>query len=342
MKYQFITYIKAFCILMVIITHCQFTGAQRLHVLFPFLIGTAVPFFMIISAFNYSNSYFKNNIEDIKTMYNYKLILKRINRLFVPFIIIALLQWLFIVPMTNYSHHFSTFIINGGMGPGSYYFPVMFQIILLFPTIYLLVIKYKEKGVLYISLFNLLFELICALTHMSNSSYRLFSFRYLMILAIGVYAFQNKDKISTSVLKACFLFGIIYLSLSTYCDKNIFYPLINWKSTSMLTSFYIFPLFIWIYQYSKQKSFLNNTKINNLITNIGDASWHIFLVQATYYSLLHRPILSGEIGQLVNIFINIIICITGGLLYYYIITKLSEKISLYKNLLFTKLRQSTR
>ena len=318
-RYPFISYLKALCIILVIICHCNFTDQERLNFTFPYIINTAVPFFMLITAFNYSNSYLKNNISNMQQMYNPTLIFNRLKRLAIPYFIIVLIQWFFIAPHTHYTHSFTTLFVNGGMGPGSYYFPVMVQLIVLFPIIYKLVKKYQIKGLLFVFIINLIFEFICSYTNMSNSTYRLLFFRYLMYIGLGVYAFEHKDNIKDSTLSKSLIVGITYLALSAYCAPEITYPFMHWKTTSMMVAFYVFPLFIWFYRELGVKE-ISNTLLSKTLVLTGNASWHIFLVQATYFTILEKIL--NESGRMlpVNITINVLICVSIGIALF-----LSEK-----------------
>ena len=334
-KIYLITYIKAFSIIAVIFTHCIFTNSQRYHVIFPFVINMAVPFFMIITAFNYSNSYENNNINNLVQMYNIKYIIRRFNRLFIPFLIIAVIEYLFIMPKIGYDHKFMTFIINGAFGPGSYYFPVMVQLIILFPLIFMLIKKSKKNGVILIFTFNFLFEFLSAIFNIDVNLYRLLFFRYLMYIGLGVYGFLNKGKVKDSTLKYAFIIGVFYIILSTYCPQNIFYPFVYWKGTSMMCAFYVFAIFMWCYKYYKNFKF--ERKIHNILETIGDASWHIFLIQMVFFVIINTPIFKMNINYkynlLFDIILKVLICTILGVIYYKIESYLHKNINFFKKVL---------
>lgn len=323
-RYSFITYIKALCIMAVIFTHYNFTSFQRMHVIFPFLIETAVPFFMVISGFNYTNSYLRRGITTLSQMYNIKELLKRIERLVVIFIPFVLFQWFYIAPIKHYKHSFLHLFINGGFGPGSYYFPVMLQLIVLFPLIYMLIKKQGTKGLVFIFIVNFIFELIMALTDISNSTYRILFFRYLMFVGFGVWGFINKDTIKDNILNLSLITGIVYLAISTYTNSSYVYPFVHWTITSMFVSFYVFALFMYAYKHFKDKQ-ISNTFLHNALTAIGNASWHIFLVQSTFFALYKKPlfILNHNIMTIIlNISFDIAICIILGVIIYFIEKKI--------------------
>lgn len=286
--------------------------------MFPFIINMAVPFFMIITAFNYCISYERNNISKLTQMYNVHYIEKKFNRLFLPFIVVALIEYFFIIPTTGYNHKFTTFIINGGYGPGSYYFPVMIQLMILFPLLYTLIKKFKEQGLILIFLINFLFEFFFAVFSIEVSLYRLLFFRYLLFIGLGIYGFLVKDKLKNSTLKYSFLIGLFYIILSTYCIHNIFYPFIYWKNTSMLSVFYVFAIFM--YCFTHHKNFVFKNKIHNILETIGNASWHIFLIQMIFFVIqttaIFRMDISHKYNLLLDIILKVVICCTIGVLYY--------------------------
>ena len=56
---QFIDVIKGICILLVILTHFDWIEAERLKCFFPYWMNPAVPIFMIISGYVFTESYKK-------------------------------------------------------------------------------------------------------------------------------------------------------------------------------------------------------------------------------------------------------------------------------------------
>ena len=68
-----------------------------------------------------------------------------------------------------------------------------------------------------------------------------------------------------------------------------------------------------------------NCCLDKGLTLIGNASWHIFLVQSTYYALLKHALFSGNGGVFtifVNLGINLIICVGIGVLFFLLENKL--------------------
>ena len=67
--------------------------------------------------------------------------------------------------------------------------------------------------------------------------------------------------------------------------------------------------------------YFDNTKRNfleKIIAIIGKASYHIFLMQLVYYSMLEVIIFNNKLDYILHIFI----CLTVGILSYYLESKL--------------------
>ena len=87
-RYHNLDAIKGICILFILITHYNWTDRERLFLLFPFWVDMAVPVFMIISGYVYTISYRKKNIITIRSMYGYQMIITKIVRYTLPFLLI--------------------------------------------------------------------------------------------------------------------------------------------------------------------------------------------------------------------------------------------------------------
>ena len=80
-------------------------------------------------------------------------------RLLIPFIIAFIIE----IPALIFVKEFSVLKIvfaffEGGVGPGSYYTPVMIQLIFVTPVIYFIIRKYDFIGVMYCFIFTGIYE----------------------------------------------------------------------------------------------------------------------------------------------------------------------------------------
>jgi hypothetical protein len=106
----------------------------------------------------------------------------------------------------------------------------------------------------------------------------------------------------------------------TYYKDYVFFPYYNWKIVSTPMMFYALFFIIIVLKY------FNNIKrnfIEKIITTIGKASYHIFLVQLIYYAMLEVIIFNNKLDYIVHVFI----CLTVGILFYYLERKIIDYLS---------------
>lgn len=282
----------------------------------------AVPFFMLVTGYVYTKSFQGHEIETLDQAYNKNYFLKNFIRYTIPYMIMYLLEFLLktIVYIKNPSGLKQFFISNialflqGGIGPGSYYYPEMIQIIFLFPVIYILIKKFNFKGVLISALITLLFEIL-KFPYMSNEGqYRLLLFRYFMLLAFGSYFALNKiDK----KLWLASINGFIFIIVFGYIDYK---PFIFkwWTGTSMFPVLFIVPIFGFLVE----KQFKCTP-----LEIVGKASYNIFLTQMVYYWVLYGKIASFIKIILLNALLSVIICVSIGIVFYEIESRITRKIT---------------
>ena len=235
----------------------------------------------------------------------------------------------------------SIFLISGGSGPGGYYSPTVIQIILIyFPlllifNIYLnkIIKKYRAPLSLFIIIiFEAIYE-IC-INYLGKKYdevliqqiYRMVALRHITFLQLGIVLYYNK-KIILEKLKYILPLSIgggIYMYLTYYKDY-VFFPYYNWKIVSTPMMFYALFFIIIVLKY------FNNIKrnfIEKIITTIGKASYHIFLVQLIYYAMLEVIIFNNKLDYIVHVFI----CLTVGILFYFLERKIIDYLSDLKKL----------
>lgn len=176
---HFLDVLKGICIIFIIITHFSWTAEERLIFLFPFWIDMAVPIFMIISGYAYSLSYTKKSINCIEKAYELGNIVNKMIRYTIPYIIAFIIEQIAFVLMgiTSVSVQQIPIIgksfLSGGIGPGSYYYPIMMQFIFMFPVIYFIIRKYQMKGVCICGCINAFYEILQGAYEMNEDCYRL-------------------------------------------------------------------------------------------------------------------------------------------------------------------------
>ena len=312
-----IDYLKAIAILFVIITHCHFSNFQRSHVLIVFVINMAVPLFILIMGYNYAKSFINHNIVTIRSMYNIRILTKRILRVSIPFCIIFILEYLVYKNTTMNSHHILTYFIKGGIGPGSYYYPVVLQLIVLFPLIYIIVKKYKDKGLILLIFLESVCILLSVVTDFDLKTYRLLAFRYISLISCGAYMATNRKNINAKNMKILLCIGVLLLTILHYTGNEYScYPYLKkyWGASSGITvMLYVFPIFYLIFEKYERKIF--NGICGNLLLLIGKASWHIMLFQMLYYC---SKFFVNKHNLFLDVIINLVVCSAGGIIFYLI------------------------
>lgn len=314
--------LKGICIMCVIITHFNWQDNDRIIPVFPFLINMAVPVFMIISGYVYAISYEKRDISSISQAYQIDYVIDKLLHYTIPFIIIYVLELITFYRM-DVIYSKGEIIWNfftGGFGYGSYYYPIMIQFIFVFPVIFFLIKRLDFFGLILSGFLNALYELMQRLYQVSSALYRLLLFRYLLLIAFGCYLYLKKGKIKKSIGIISALIGIFFLWIYTYCHYTP-HIVIYWTGTSFLAALYIMPVVGLL---------LCSTKLSSIkcppIELLGKASYHIFLSQMFFYQFVmyQLQVRLANVSTISLLFICIAVCISSGILFYEIETRITK------------------
>lgn len=309
-RIEFLDYIKAICVLMVIITH--YDWADKTSPAFTMLINMAVPVFMIVTGYNFAMSNQKKAQGNFKKMYSWDMLKPKLVRFLVPYYLICVIE-IILRFLVGKEVDFMRLLLFEGYGPGSYYVPVMMQLLIIFPIIYILVDKNPKLGLAVVGSANLLFEVVTRVFEIEKHYYRLSAGRYILLVALGCYLYLYPEhRIKRLHLATMFLVGIAYIVAVFECKVDL-YLFKYWKTTAMPVAFYIFPIMVVLF-----RKFYNSTipgTVGRMLTWIGQASYHIFLVQMVYY---HFD-LGGAIMQTkwyIAVPFNILVTVPVGLAFY--------------------------
>ena len=319
-RYHHLDVYKGVCMFLIILTHFRWETTERLKYFFPFWVDMAVPVLMVITGFLYAMSFQKKD-SSLENSYQLKELIIKWLRFVVPFIPVLLVE-LFAKAFVLHEKLTGVLILKafavGGYGPGSYYFPVMLQIVVLLPVIITSVRKFRFKGLLLWLFINVLFEFLKTLTGMSAGLYRLLSFRYLFVLSYGVYlyySFNETDRtlqkdVANSNRKHLFIggtIGLVYITTFNYLGLK---PVITamWTTTSVFAVLWIVPITYWLFKKVDVK--------NQLFEIFGQASFDIFLVQMVYYCSLARYVYRFINNSCFQMMFGFLFCLLFGVLYY--------------------------
>ena len=305
----------------IVVTHYNWTDYERILLLFPFWIAMAVPVFMVITGYVSAMS-FERKSQNLNSAYHPVEIVCKWLRFVIPFLPVFILQLLALTVVNKQVSIIEVLrlFISGGKGPGSYYFPVMIQVVILIPVIYYVIKKYNFRGLLACFIFNVLYEILKNLIGMSPVLYRLCALRYVFILSYGcfLYIIQKED----IELKQIWFYitgaiGIAYIIIFNYTGME---PIITnqWTTTSVFAVLYIVPIMFHL---------MKPNKIHSVILeSLGKASFNIFLVQMCYYWIV-----AGQVYMIIPIvplrlIVNIIVCCSLGVAFYKIESPLTQRL----------------
>ncbi|MBR1423116.1 MAG: acyltransferase [Ruminococcus sp.] len=313
--------LKGIAIIFVLFTHYEWTPEQRKIFIFPYVINMSIPIFMIISGYVYSLSQSKKEIHHLEDAYDKSILINRFIRYSVP--LLVLIIWELLDPHFSISArpplHLLKWGIDGTYGKGNYYYPVLLQLVIVFPIIYYIIETNKEKGLLICFVLNAMYELLVWAYGMNTECYRLLVFRYIFLIAAGAFAF-NKYRIGVFKSILFTILGALFIYFITYQKYNTKILNSDWASTSFIASLVIVPIMIWI---------LQNVNLHFWpLEFIGKASYHIFLVQMVYYLGYYSVLQNVFLIWQVHLLMGMVICIVAGCIFYYVDRPIQSKLKL--------------
>lgn len=331
---HFVDISKGLAIIMVTVTHYSWESAERLQWYFPYWISMAVPIFMIVTGVMSAASFERRGVETLQGAYAPRLLVQKKIRYTMPFLCMfiaeVVLEW-----MRGHHYHpvqLCKLFITGGIGVhGTYYYPVLMQLIFLIPVIWYIVKKWKW-GIATCFLFNLILEYWKNVIGMGREEYRLMAFRYIFAIAMGCFIHIYKDKKMTWTWILMWFVGVSYIWKVNYTDYKP--EILNrWTNTSMMTILYMAPIFV----FGMKK--LSQVKCKWLET-IGKASYHIFLFQIIYYNFVGPYVMTWIGSRAAELVVSVAMCLAGGYGFYRVYNYVSEKVTAWyaKHKLYMKYR----
>lgn len=327
-RLNFLDFYKGICILFVIVTHYDWTDQQRLQFLFPFWIEMAVPVFMVITGYVTAMSYQKYG-HSLRDAYHPREILRKWVRFVAPFVPVFIIEICIAIILKQET--ISIFGIvktfaRGGYGPGSYYFPIILQTVVIIPLVRIVIKKYHTVGLIGCFGGNVLFEIGKTIINMSPAVYRLCMLRYLFILAYGVYLYYQKDAEWRSCYWIMGGMGVAYIIMFKYTAVE---PIITnqWTTTSVFGVLFIIPIMNYLMKLNRLK--------NRILEELGKASYNILLVQMVWYWAAAKYVYGAVSIVALRLIINIAVCCFIGVAFHKVEEPITQR-------LVSKLRENTK
>lgn len=277
----------------------------------PYHIWQSVPIFLILAGYNTANSYKKRNYESLSQFYNFPFLYNKLKRLVFPFLLVFIAEAVanFIFFGLSAKQLIMSFV-SGGWGPGSYFVPIIIQATLITPIIYMLCRKNLTVMTIGLFIVNLILEAVSMAVEMPEGLYRLLVIRYLFAITLGVWLALNGKKINYKWIMPLSVFSLIYITGVNYFDW-VFITEEYWLSQHAPSYFWPLLLIIMglrVYEFKAQN------KLSKLFVKIGQASYHIFLVQMVYF--WSNSMILPKTSLAVYVVISLIICLVFGLLFF--------------------------
>ncbi len=340
-KIKAIDIIKGFAIVCVLTVHVNIPPEFDKKIFLSLYIIITIQIFMIITGYNYAASSVSRNIT-LKKWYSKYNLQRKLKRILIPYIITIIFEVIVFYIKVDYTRYrnlkyIGHLFLEGGLGPGSYYTPVLIQIVFVyFPLLLILneylkniIVNSKKRDILSLVItiiLEIIYEIIINYVGKDYNEfiqefYRMSAFRYLPFLQLGIILYYNKKEILNKI-KRILPFSIVggyYVYLTLYKDATI-YPFYYWKPVVLPTLFYalFFILIVMKYFNGSEKNFLEK-----VIVTIGRASYHIFLFQMVYFGILKLRLLVTWYSYI----IHILICLIIGTIFYYVESKVIRVVS---------------
>lgn len=315
--------IKGLMIVFIIITHFGFSYPDDYRKFgFFYWIDMAVPVFMIITGYLAAQT--MEGYDTISQAYFPSTIITKALRFIVP--------WLPCVLVEIYLH---TGTINcglkeiikiytlGGLGPGSYYTPIMMQMILIGPVIYYIIKRLDINGFIFCFIVTGCWEALSYCIRVDNIVYSLLAIRYISQFAFGSFIAIGKRKLNCVELAIMFIVGLVWQTLLNYVPLQP--PFMNnaWARVNLYSTLFVLPvMYIVIKKYSDK-----NINIP-ILCEFGKASFNIYLVQMVFYGSGQVQIVyklaSNKVMQLI---ICVVLCTLFGYIYYRIENPIRKKLN---------------
>lgn len=327
----FLDMLKMICVIMIVITHVSWSEAERTFFVFPFIIDMAVPIFMIIYSYLRAQ---KIDRVGFKNFISPKSSLKSLGSFMVAYIMVAVLEIVMAVAISGFDLgvdfsyiesplKFFKWFFTGLTGPGSYYIPILVQLLIYYPLIWLLVKKMKSIGLFTCFALNFVYEIAVYQCNMDALLYRLLVFRYTFLIALGIYFSMTEKRKRDDITALVFLIaGVLFITVNSYVRPFTLFQ--DWKSTSMLCVPFAYGSMYFLKKYFGDISY-------NKIFIVGKASLHIYLTQMVFFGFGGGRILRmifqsmpGFLSGMLGSAIAILVCVPIGIVFFGVESRLRK------------------
>lgn len=284
-----IDWIKAVCVVLVILTHSDFMNDAMLDktgLFYLLCVNKAVPCFMFLSGYVFALGA-KNTA--LNEQYSLKKLVPKLMRLTVP-TILYYAAYVVIMALSGKAMtlgEVAECFVMGDFGRGSYYYAVMVQFTLIAPLVYEIIKKYAQLGVAVIGAANLLYEIVWTMGDFSDRIYRICALRYLLVIAFGMYLSVKKAaNIRPRYVTLMGVLGLCYILLPYFTGYEYkIFTVEPWNRSGMMSAFYVMAVMYAVFYFFSDVQETGFT--GRAVSRVGQASYHIMYTQMLYFVI--RP-----------------------------------------------------
>lgn len=318
-RIQAIDYLKGLLICCIVLIHANtYMHLQwEQNIIFAFFVQLAVPMFMVLSGFTFSISCSKYN--SLADNYKAAVIIPKLFRFIAP-VIVEEIIWAAARIVSGQKDGMFLELIRINCGPGSYYFLLIIELVLIFPLVYFSIVKWGAAAVGCLITVNLVFEVIATVTNLPSYFYARSIFAFSGFVAVGAYFYKKisaGDKINVVPVIIGVICSVVWICATTYkgyspvvFTKNPIYalPVLGWVSFIVLLVLKI-----------GVKYNASDNVIGKIFSKLGEASYHILCTQMVWFITLKWLIAHSPIKIIAHgwVMISLIASIVGGILFYY-------------------------
>lgn len=307
--------IKCVMIFNVIFDHLPWQIEKNQVLIFPYFVKMAVPVFLLITA------YLRTKKAE-KEKFSLQSLLKESVHLLLPYLLVIGFHifWRQIYTVERFSS-FTSFLkwfFSRAAGLGSYYVPVLLQVLFLFPLLISLFKKNKFLALFFCFVSNFLFEAIFYFfpilfnlnPYPFQYLHRILCLRYLFVVGLGIFLAYEDLQSKFSVYRALLLGAGGALMIFVHSFVNPFTWFYSWKATSFLCVPFAYALLFFAMKYGQ-------TMKESIFSKLGQASYYIYLVQIIYFTLF-MPLLEKRyaISMLTNAVLAFVFSFTLGYVFF--------------------------
>lgn len=283
-RYVLVDWLKAVCVVLVIITHSDFLNDAMLDktgLFYLLCVNKTVPAFMFLSGFVFALG--AKNVP-FGEQYSPSRIVPKLLRLTVPTVLYYIMYVLIMALSGNSMSLYEVVkcFLAGDFGRGSYYYAVMVQFTIMAPLMYYLINKYAHWGVSIIGAVNFAYEVIWTIGDFGDGIYRICALRYLLVIAFGMYLAVSEGRIKALYIGAMATVGLTYILLPYFTGYEYkIFTVEPWNRSGMMASFYVASVMcVLFYFFGRVKG---EGIISRAVCKVGQASYHIMYTQMLYF-----------------------------------------------------------